>query len=127
LTSDAYREEYLDQFKVDEFLPNTVVPIVKNKFGFDYHKHFFTIVNNSEEYQEILDDVLTMTKSEFIKNYLLNAELAIQFQLLFPNYSNFDSVNPIFWNTILKNQNNTAWLNKYKVKNGTYNQTHGTV
>ena len=98
-----------------------------SKFGFDYHKRFFTIVNNTEEYQDILDDVLTMTKSEFIENYLLNAELAIQFQLLFPNYSNFDSVNPIFWNTILKNQNNTAWLNKYKVKNGTYNQTHGTV
>jgi hypothetical protein len=127
LINDDYRETYLDQFKVDEFLPNTVVPIVKDKFGFDYHKHFFTIVNNREEYQEILDDVLTMTKSEFIKNYLLNAEMAIQFQLLFPNYSNFDSVNPIFWNTILKNQNNTAWLNKYKVKNGTYNQTNGTV
>jgi hypothetical protein len=127
LTSDAYREEYLDQFKVDEFLPNTVVPIVKEKFGFDYHKHFFTIVNNSEEYQDILDPVLTMTKTEFIRTRLLNPEIAIQFQLLFPNYSNFDSVNPIFWNTILKNQNNTAWLNKYKVKNGTYNQTHGTV
>jgi hypothetical protein len=127
LTSDAYREEYLDQFKVDEFLPNTVVPIVKDKFGFDYHKHFFTIVNTSEEYQEILDDVLTMNKSEFVRTRLLNPEIAIQFQLLFPNYSNFDSVNPIFWNTILKNQNNTAWLNKYKVKNGTYNQTHGTV
>ena len=127
LTSDAYREEYLDQFKVDEFLPNTVVSIVKDKFGFDYHKHFFTIVNNSEEYQDILDPVLTMTKTEFIRTRLLNPEIAIQFQLLFPNYSNFDSVNPIFWNTILKNQNNTAWLNKYKVKNGTYNQTHGTV
>jgi hypothetical protein len=127
LTSDAYREQYLNQFKVDEFLPNTVVPIVKDKFGFDYHKHFFTIVNNSADYQDILDPVLTMTKSEFVRTRLLNPEIAIQFQLLFPNYSNFDSVNPIFWNTILKNQNNTAWLNKYKVKNGTYNQTHGTV
>ena len=127
LINDSYREEYLNQFKVDEFLPNTVVPIVKDKFGFDYHKHFFTIVNNSEEYQDILDPVLTMTKSEFVRTRLLNPEIAIQFQLLFPNYSNFDSVNPIFWNTILKNQNNTAWLNKYKVKNGTYNQTHGTV
>jgi hypothetical protein len=127
LTSDVYREQYLNQFKVDEFLPNNVVPIVKDKFGFDYHKHFFTIVNNSKDYQDILDPVLTMTKSEFIRTRLLNPEIAIQFQLLFPNYSNFDSVNPIFWNTILKNQNNTAWLNKYKVKNGTYNQTYGTV
>ena len=127
LISDTYRETYLDQFTTDEFLPNTVVPLIKDKFGFDYHKHFFTIINNSPEYQEILDDVLTMTKREFIESYLLNAENAIKFQLLFPNYSNFDSVNPIFWNTILKNQNNTAWLNKYKVKNGTYNQTNGTV
>ena len=127
LISDTYRGTYLDQFTTDEFLPNTVVPLIKDKFGFDYHKHFFTIINNTSEYQEILDDVLTMTKREFIETRLLNPEIAIQFQLLFPNYSNFDSVNPIFWNTILKNQNNTAWLNKYKVKNGTYNQTHGTV
>jgi hypothetical protein len=127
LTSDAYREEYLDQFKVDEFLPNIIVPVIKQKFGFDYYDHFFTIMNSSENYEQILDEVLSMTKTEFIRTRLLNPEIAIQFQLLFPNYSNFDSVNPIFWNTILKNQNNTAWLNKYKVKNGTYNQTHGTV
>ena len=127
LISDTYRETYLDQFTTDEFLPNTVVPLIKDKFGFDYHKHFFTIINNSPEYQEILDPVLTMTKREFIETRLLNPEIAIKFQLLFPNYSNFDSVNPIFWNTILKNQNNTSWLNKYKVKNGTYNQTNGTM
>jgi hypothetical protein len=127
LIDDAYRETYLQQFEVDEFLPNTIVPIIKDKFGFDYHEHFFKTMNATEDYQEILDPVLSMTKTEFIETRLLNPEIAIKFQLLFPNYSNFDSVNPIFWNMILKNQNNTAWLNKYKVKNGTYNQTHGTV
>jgi hypothetical protein len=127
LLNNEYLEEYLDQFKVDEFLPNTIVPVIKQKFGFDYHEHFFAIMNSSEDYDQILNEVLSMSKTAFIRTRLLNPEIAIQFQLLFPNYSNFDSVNPIFWNTILKNHNNTAWLNKYKVKNGTYNQTHGTV
>jgi hypothetical protein len=124
LLSDEYRRTYVDQFNANEFLPNKIVPIIKQKFDFDYYDHFFTIINNSEEYQEILDPVLTMTKKEFIETRLLNPEIAIKFQLLFPNYSNFDSVNPIFWNMILKNHNNTVWLDKYKVKNGTYNQTN---
>lgn len=127
LTSDTYREEYLDHFKVNEFLPNEIVPIIKDKFGFDYHKHFFTVVNNDENYETFLQPIFAMTKKEFVEKRVLDASIAIDYNLIFPNVSNFDSVNPIFWNTILKNQNNTAWLNKYKVKNGTYNQTNGTV
>ena len=124
LLSDSYRETYLDQFKVDEFLPNEIVPIIKDKFGFDYHKHFFTVVNNDEDYMSFLEPIFEMTKEEFIKNRVLNASVAIDYNLIFPNFSNFDSVNPIFWNMILKNHNNTVWLDKYKVKNGTYNQTN---
>jgi hypothetical protein len=127
LLSDDYKETYLDQFKVDEFLPNQIVPIIKNKFGFDYHKHFFTVVNNDEDYKVFLEPILKMTKEEFIESRVLNASIAINYNLIFPNLSNFDSVNPIFWNMILKNHNNTTWLNKYKVKNGTYNQTNGTL
>jgi hypothetical protein len=127
LLNTEYIESYLDQFKVDEFIPNTIVPIIKEKFGYDYHKHFFSVVNNTEEYQDILNSVLTMTKTEFIETHLLDPKIAINFQLLFPNLSNFDSVNPIFWNAILTNQDNTVWLSKYKVTHGTDNQTNGTV
>ena len=127
LLNEDYRETYLNQFKVDEFLPNQIVPIIKDKFGFDYHKHFFTVINDDENYEIFLEPILEMTKEEFIENRVLDASIAIHYNLIFPNLSNFDSVNPIFWNTILKNQNNTAWLNKYKVKNGTYNQTNGTL
>ena len=31
---------------------------------------------------------------------------------------------PIFWNAILQNCNNTSWLAKYKVTHGTDNQTN---
>ena len=127
LLSDSYRETYLEQFKVDEFLPNKIVPVIKHKFGFDYYKHFFTVVNNDEDYMTFLEPIFAMTKQEFIETRVLNAPIAIDYNLIFPNFSNFDSVNPIFWNMILKNQNNTAWLNKYKVKNGTYNQTNRTL
>ena len=127
LTSDTYREEYLDHFKVNEFLPNEIVPIIKDKFGFDYHKHFFTVVNNDENYETFLQPIFAMTKKEFVEKRVLDASIAVDYNLIFPNVSNFDSVNPIFWNMILKNQNDIVWLNKYKVKNGTYNQTNGTV
>jgi hypothetical protein len=82
------------------------------------------VVNNTEEYQDILDSVLTMTKREFIETRMLDPKIAIKFQLLFPNLSNFDSVNPIFWNAILQNQDNKSWLKKYKVTHGTDNQTN---
>ena len=127
LTSDTYREEYLDHFKVNEFLPNEIVPIIKDKFGFDYHKHFFTVVNNDENYETFLQPIFAMTKKEFVEKRVLDASIAVDYNLIFPNVSNFDSVNPIFWNMILKNQNDIVWLNKYKVKNGTYNQTNGTM
>jgi hypothetical protein len=127
LLDSEYIDTYLNQFRVDEFIPNTIVTIIKEKFGYDYHKHFFSVVNNTKEYQDVLDSVLTMTKREFIETHLLDPKIAINFQLLFPNLSNFDSVNPIFWNAILQNQNNTVWLSKYKATHGTDNQTNGTV
>jgi hypothetical protein len=127
LIDSEYTETYLDQFKVDEFIPNQIVPIIKEKFGYNYHRHFFTIINNTPNFKVILDPVLNMTKREFVETRLLDPKIAIQFQLLFPNLSNFDSVNPIFWNAILQNQDNTAWLKKYKVTHGTDNQTNGTV
>jgi hypothetical protein len=124
LLDSEYLDKYLDQFRVNEFIPNTIVPIIKDKFGFDYHKHFFTIVNNDTEYQTFLEPIIGMTKREFIEQRILNPKIAINYNLIFPNLSNFDSINPIFWNAILTNQDNTAWLAKYKVTHGTDNKTN---
>jgi hypothetical protein len=79
-------------------------------------------MNNTTEWKPMWDQDANISKQKFVETYLLNKEFASGNQLLFPNYSNFDSINPIFWNTIL--HKNTAWLDKYKVKNGTYNQTN---
>jgi hypothetical protein len=127
LLDSEYLETYLDKFKVDEFIPNKIVPIINEKFGYDYHKHFFTVVNDNENYDSFLEPIFGMTKKEFIEHRILNPKISINYNLIFPNLSNFDSVNPIFWNAILKNQDNTAWLKKYKVTHGTDNQTNGTV
>jgi hypothetical protein len=127
ILDSEYVETYLDQFKVDEFIPNTIVPIIKDKFGYDYHEHFFTIINSDENYKEFLEPILSMTKREFIETRVLNPQIAVNYNLIFPNLSNFDSLNPIFWNAILKNKDNTVWLSKYKVTHGTDNQTNGTV
>jgi hypothetical protein len=131
MTDDEYTIEnlldsasYFDQFKVDEFIPNQIVPIIKEKFNFDYHKHFFTVVNNNLDYNTFLEPIFGMTKREFIEQRILNPKIAINYNLIFPNLSNFDSINPIFWNAILTNQDNTAWLTKYKVTHGTDNKTN---
>jgi hypothetical protein len=96
---------------------------IKEVYGYDYGKHFFTVVNNTPEYDDIVDSIKGLTKRELVETYILDPQFASQHQLVFPNLSNFDSVNPIFWNAILQNKDNTAWLNKYKVTHGTDNQT----
>jgi len=115
LLDTEYMETYLDQFKVNEFLPNKIVPIINDKFGYDYHKHFFTVLNNDENYEEFLKPILKMSKKQFIEKRILDPKIAVNYNFIFPNISNFDSVNPIFWNAILKNQDNIEWLKKYKV------------
>ena len=124
LLDSEYVDTYLDQFRVDELIPNTIVPTIKDKFGYDYHEHFFTVVNNDENYESFLEPIFGMTKREFIEQRILNPQIAINYNLIFPNLSNFDSINPIFWNAILTNQDNTVWLTKYKVTHGTDNQTN---
>ena len=57
----------------------------------------------------------------------MNTAMPIKFQLLFPNLSNFDSVNPILWNKIFENCNDSQWLSNFELNNGTDNQTDGTV
>lgn len=122
LTNDEFINSFVDQFEIDKVFPNKIVDKIKQKFNFDYLEHYFTIMNNTPDWKPMWERDSNISKEDFAKNYLLNKEFASNNQLLFPNYSNFDSVNPIFWNNILRK--NTAWLDKYKVKNGTYNQTN---
>ena len=122
LTNEQFLESFVSQFEIDEVFPNKIVTKIKEYFDFDYLEHYFTVMNNTSDWKPMWDQDANISKQEFVQNYLLNKEFASGNQLLFPNYSNFDSVNPIFWNTILRKP--TAWLDKYKVKNGTYNQTN---
>jgi len=122
LTNDEFLESFISQFEIDEVFPNKIVEKIKQVFDFDYLEHYFTVMNNTPDWKPMWDQDANISKQQFVENYLLNKEFASGNQLLFPNYSNFDSVNPIFWNTILRK--NITWLDKYKVKNGTYNQTN---
>jgi hypothetical protein len=127
LSNPEFIEQFIDSFEVDEFLPNKVLPKVKEVFDFDYLDHYFNVVNENdfteEQYIELWAPTATMTKREFIAEYLLNPNIPARLELLFPSISNFDSLNPIFWNEVFRHYNNTSWLSKY----GTNNQTNGTV
>jgi hypothetical protein len=124
LTNPEYIETYLTKFNINELMPvDDIHDTIKQVYGYDYGKHFFTVVNNTEEYDSIVSSIKGLTKRELVENYILDPEFASQHQLVFPNLSNFDSVNPIFWNAILQNKDNTVWLTKYKVTHGTDNQT----
>jgi glutaredoxin 2 len=122
LTNGQFLESVVSEFEFDEVVPNKIREQIKTMFGFDYIEHYFTVMNNTSDWEELWEDSLELSKEDYVRTYLLNSEFAKDNQLLFPNLSNFDSVNPIFWNTILRK--NIAWLDKYKVKNGTYNQTN---
>jgi len=122
LTNRQFLESVVSEFEFDEVVPNKIREQIKTMFGFDYIEHYFTVMNNTSDWEELWEDSLELSKEDYVRTYLLNSEFAKDNQLLFPNLSNFDSINPIFWNNILRK--NTAWLDKYKVKNGTYNQTN---
>ena len=122
LTNEEFLESFVSEFELNEIVPNKIVDQIKAIFDFDYLNHYFTVMNNTPEWEHLWEDSLELSKEEYVRTYLLNPAFAKDNQLLFPNLSNFDSINPIFWNTILRK--NTAWLDKYKVKNGTYNQTN---
>jgi hypothetical protein len=122
LLDEEFINSVISEFEIDEVFPNKIVNKIKETFNFDYLEHYFTVMNDTPDWKPMWEQDANISKETFAKNYLLNKQFASSNQLLFPNYSNFDSVNPIFWNKIL--QKNTAWLDKYKVKNGTYNQTN---
>lgn len=127
LTNPDYINSYLTKFDINELMPvDNIHNTIKEVYGYDYGKHFFSTVNNTQEYDDIVNSIKGLTKRELVQ-YILEPVFASQHQLVFPNLSNFDSVNPIFWNAILQNKDNTEWLSKYKVTHGTDNQTDGTM
>jgi hypothetical protein len=131
LLDKDYLANVISKYEFAEIVPNQVLPVIRNEFGFDYLNHFFNVMNDNnlseEEYLEYWLTVSNMTKEEFIEHRLMNTTMPIKFQLLFPNLSNFDSVNPILWNKIFENCNDSQWLSNFELNNGTDNQTDGTV
>ena len=68
--------------------------------------------------------VSNYSKKEFIEKCIINPNFEYKVELLFPNVENYDSVNPIFWNEIVKNAKNKLWLDKYTMKYGINNKTN---
>jgi hypothetical protein len=131
LLDDKFIKNKLEKFNVNEVIPNKTLELVKEEFNVDYLNHFFNVINENgmtkEQCASYWSPVCSMTKEEFIESKLLNTSIPIKFQLLFPNLSNFDSINPILWNKIFENCNNLEWLSNFDIINGTDNQTDGTV
>lgn len=131
ILDDNFISAIVAQYSTDKILPTDILPLLKEKFDYDHYTHFGNVINNNnltvEEQQEINDDVFTLSKPQYVEKYLIEPEQAIKFQLVFPNLSNFDSINPILWNKILENRNDIEWLSKFEVIDGTDNQTDGTV
>lgn len=127
LSDPKFVEDFLASFEIDEFLPNKVLTKVQEVFDFNYLNHYFNVVNENDftedEYIKVWAPAAKMTKKEFIEKYLLNPKIPAKLELLFPSISNFDSLNPIFWNNVFRHYNDTSWLSKY----GIDNQTNGTV
>jgi hypothetical protein len=131
ILSDKYIKTIVDQYETDEILPRSILPLLQEQFGYNHFEHFSNIINSNnidkDEQERLSADVCYLPKEEYVEKYIINPERAITFQLVFPNISNFDSINPILWNKILKNHDDAAWLSKFEVNYGTNNQTDGTV
>jgi hypothetical protein len=131
LLNPEYLQSVVDKYDFNELVPNSVLPLIKEDFNFDYLNHFFNVINDNnlteDQYLEYWTPVSAMTKEEFVETRIMNTSIPIKFNLLFPNLSNFDSVNPILWNKIFEKCNDSEWLSKFEVNDGTDNQTDGTV
>jgi hypothetical protein len=131
ILDDNFINQIVSNYTFDEIVPDQVLPVIRDVFGFDYLNHFFNIMNDNnlseQEYMDYWKPVSTMTKEEFVETRIMNTSIPIKFNLLFPNLSNFDSINPILWNKIFEKCNDSEWLSKFEVIDGTDNQTDGTV
>jgi hypothetical protein len=134
LTNDEYTTEnvlsrtfidgYLNYFAEEEIISDEMVEKIEDIFDFNYLEHFFNVMNgNNLTKQEYLAywNTISSNKDQFIEDVILNLDNPIKAELLFPNITNFNSVNPILWTLILHNKANTSWLEKFKVTNGINN------
>ena len=135
LTSDTFLQEYLSKFKFNEYVPaaiHTNEISVDFLVGFDHVNHMVNVINDNNMTQEDIAswwEVWSTLDKNGIMNFLLVDDISNseKYQLAFPNMSNFDTINPILWNTIIKNRDDATWLKLFKVNYGTNNQTDGTV
>jgi hypothetical protein len=131
ILDDNYIQNIVDQYKTNDVISRDIISLLEQEFGYDHYNHFANVINNNnidkDEQNRISEDVCSLSKEAYVLKYLIDPEQAIKFQLVFPNLSNFDSINPILWNKILENRNDSQWLSKFEVNNGTNNQTNRTV
>lgn len=128
LTNPEFIKSFVKTFTEDDYMPKVKLEKVKQLFGFDYVVHFFSVVNDNNLTEEQCYELWAKaagfaTKRELIEGFLLNMDIQEKIELSFPSISDFNSVNPILWNDIIRHRNDTSWLAKY----GTNNQTDGTV
>ena len=57
-------------------------------------------VLTEEEYNTIWAEAYSKSTEEYVRDVIINPKFPVKMELLFPNISNFDSINPIFWNKI---------------------------
>jgi hypothetical protein len=128
LTSDVF----IDSVVEAKYQPVLTGDVKKeNIFGIHLSDYFMNVISDSDvsldEADAEWDYHLSLSKEELVKRAFLDPTKAKRWQLVFPTTSNFDTLNPILWNAIIDNFQDTAWLEKLRVIDGTDNQTDGTV
>lgn len=134
LNDAAFVVNYLKPLTVKEVVPVSTIEHVNRLFGIDHLKYFFNVQNDNqmtvEEYTAVWENAIAQPKRQFVEEAILNPLFPAKIGLQFPDAAHFDSVNPLLWNRIFKNYDNTVWLEQFKVntlQDGTNNQTDGTV
>lgn len=130
LTVDGFVEQFAEEYKSKSYLPNKNDKL-HELIDFDVVDHVNNVINEgwmtNQELTDLWSDYFDKPKEQFVREVLLNPKYSKSYSLVFPNISNFDSINPILWNKVFKESDNTEWLEKFKLNYGTDNQTDGTV
>lgn len=130
LTVDGYIEKFAEEYKSKSYLPNKNDKL-HELIDFDVVEHVNNVINDgwmtNDELTELWDSYFDKPKEQFIREILLNPKYSKTYSLVYPNISNFDSINPILWNKAFQESENLNWLEKFKLNYGTDNQTNGTV
>jgi hypothetical protein len=130
LTVDGFIEQFAEEYKQKTYLLNKEDKL-HEVINFDIVEHANSVVNtghlSNDELRTLWESYLDKPKEQFVREFILNPVFARSYKLVFPNISNFDSVNPILWNKAFQEHDNVEWLEKFKLNYGTDNQTDRTV